>query len=136
MLNPHFHNTDPTRSLPISLCPNIMQVLSYKKKWIKKLQWQSKNSIDYPVQDTAMRFQIRCWPKLNKSFNCPNQNYKLGKPKRNNRKNCEGHSRTYVIIDRSNAVKKQLAIISATNGWVWEGGNGKVSTGWRLVTKT
>jgi hypothetical protein len=46
------------------------------------------------------------------------------------------HPRTYVIIDRSNAVKKQLAIISATNGWVWEGGNGKVSTGWRLVTKT
>ena len=78
---------------PIFGVPISFSFFSYKKKT------KERKNVNYPVEDTAIRFQIRSWPKLNKSFNCAKQK-KTG---------------------RGNAVEEQLAFVSATIGWVWEG---------------
>jgi hypothetical protein len=78
---------------PIFGVPISFSFFSYKKKT------KERKNVNYPVEDTAISFQIRCWPKLNKSFNCAKQK-KTG---------------------RGNAVEEQLAFVSATIGWVWEG---------------
>jgi len=132
MLNPHFHNTDPTRSLPISLCPNIMQVLSYKKKWTKNYSKKEQKQHWLPSPGYGHAFPDTMLTQTQQIIQLSKTKLQIRKTKKKQSKKLRGaHPRTYVIIDRSNAVKKQLAIISATNGWVWEGGNGKVSTGWR-----
>lgn len=65
--NPHFHSTNPTHCLPFLLCPK--KNFSLKNRTSDNRTPKKKIFEFYPLQDTAILFHIRCWPKLSKSFN-------------------------------------------------------------------